>query len=209
MLGRVDEPEPEAGGGELDESEVARGRLVVAGGNGAELLELVVQPLDPGPQPVQLAVERQRLLAQGVGGDRRWDPAQQQVLPDPVGAVAHVADQAARARGEVLDQGVEGAGLVRLPGREDDRLRQAVRVAAQVQFGREAPARAAQRLAVLPPFAPSARWWARMTVASTICSRSSAAPLPASAANTASNTPRSRQRAKRRQTVFHLPYRSR
>src|SRR3954463_9552802 len=39
MLGRVDEPEPEAGGGELDESEVARGGLVVAGGNGAELLE--------------------------------------------------------------------------------------------------------------------------------------------------------------------------
>ena len=45
-------------------------------------------------------------------------------------------------------------------------------------------------------------------VPSSIRSRSSAAPLPARAANTASNTPRSRQRAKRRQTVFHFPYRS-
>jgi hypothetical protein len=45
-------------------------------------------------------------------------------------------------------------------------------------------------------------------VPSIICKRSSAAPLPARAASTASNTPKSRQRANRRQTVFHLPYRS-
>jgi hypothetical protein len=60
---------------------------------------------------------------------------EQQVLPDPVGVVAGVADQAARARGEVLDQRFEDAGLVRLPGREDDGQRQAVGVAAQVQLG--------------------------------------------------------------------------
>jgi hypothetical protein len=85
---------------------------------------------------------------------------------------------------------------------------QPIPVAAQVQLGREATAGAAQRLSVLPPLAPAACWWARTTVASSICSRSSAAPLPAKAVNTASNTPRSRQRAKRRQTVFHRPYRS-
>src|SRR5689334_1544574 len=79
-LGRVDEPEPEAGGRELDEGEVARGGLVVAGGDRAELLELVVQPLDPIPQPVRLAVERQRLLAHGIGGDRRQDAAREQIL---------------------------------------------------------------------------------------------------------------------------------
>jgi hypothetical protein len=97
---------------------------------------------------------------------------------------------------------------VRLPGREDDGERQPVRVTAQVQLGREATAGAAQCLSVLPPLAPAACWWARTTVASSICSRSSPAPLPARAANTASNRPRSRQRAKRRQTVFHRPYRS-
>jgi hypothetical protein len=94
---------------------------------------------------------------------------------------------------------------VRLPGREDDGERQAARVAAQVELGREAAARAAQGLTVPPPLAPAACWCARIVVPSSICSRSSAAPLPAKAANRASNTPRSRQRAKRRQTVFHLP----
>lgn len=135
VLGRVDEAEPEARGGELDQGQVARGGLVVAGGDGAELLELVVQPLDPVPQPVELAVERERLLADRMGRDHRQHAVEQQVLPDPVGVVAGVADQAARARGEVLDQRFEDAGLVRLPGREDDGQRQAVGVAAQVQLG--------------------------------------------------------------------------
>ena len=129
-------------------------------------------------------------------------------MPDPVRVVAHVADQAARAGREILDQVPEGAGLVRLAGREDESERQAAGVAAQVQLGGEPAARAAQRLAVLPPLAPAACWWARTTVLSSICTRSSAAPLPARAAKTASSTPRSRQRAKRRQTVFHFPYRA-
>ena len=63
---------------------------------------------------------------------------------------------------------------MRLAGREDEGERQAVGVAAQVQLGREAAARAAQRLAVLPPLAPAACWWAR-----TRCRRASArAPRP-------------------------------
>src|SRR5688500_8608891 len=107
-----------------------------------------------------------------------------------------------------LDQVREGAGLVRLARREDKGERQAAGVAAQVQLGGEPAARASQGLTVLPPLAPAACWWARTTVLSSICKRSSAAPLPARAAKSASSTPRSRQRANRRQTVFHFPYRS-
>jgi hypothetical protein len=84
------------------------------------------------------------------------DAPQQQVLPDPVGVIACVADQAAPARGEILDKRLKGAALVRLPRGEDDRERQAVGVAAQVELGREAAARAAQRLATLAAFAPAA-----------------------------------------------------
>jgi three-Cys-motif partner protein len=207
-LGRVDEPEPEAGGDEMDEGEEALGRLVVPCGHGPELLQLVDEPLDPVAEPVQRAVERGGLLAHRVRGDDRQDPSHQQLPPDPVGVVARVADQAADARRHVLEQGPERAGLVRLPGREDDGQGQAAGVAAEVQLGREPAARSAQGLTVPPPFAPAACWWARIVVPSSICSRSSAAPLPARAWNTASNTPRSRQRAKRRQTVFRLPYRS-
>jgi hypothetical protein len=204
-LGRVDEPQPEACGGEMDEGEEALGRLVVARRHRPELLELVDQPFDPVPQPVQLAVERGGLLAHRVGRDHRQDAAHQQLLPDPVRVVAHVADQAARAGGEVLDQSREGAGLVRLAGREDQGERQAARVAAQVELGREPATGTAQRLVLLPPLAPAACWCARTVVLSSICTRSSAAPLPARAAKSASNTPRSRQRANRRQTLFHLP----
>jgi hypothetical protein len=94
---------------------------------------------------------------------------------------------------------------VRLAGREDEGERQAARVAAQVELGREAAARPTQRLAVLPPLAPAACWCARTVVPSSICTRCSAAPLSARATKSASNRPRSRQRANRRRTLFHLP----
>ena len=94
---------------------------------------------------------------------------------------------------------------MRLPGREDDGERQATGVAAQVELGREAAPRAAQGPAIPPPLAPAACWWVRIEIPSSICTRLPAAPHSARAANTASNTPRSRQRANRRQTVFHLP----
>ena len=47
----------------------------------------------------------------------------------------------------------------------------AVEVGLQVDFGREAAARAAERLTILPPFAPAADTWARTTVLSNICTR--------------------------------------
>jgi hypothetical protein len=86
--------------------------------------------------------------------------------------VAHVAEHAAGAGGEALGQIREGAGLVRLAGREDEGERQALGVTAQVEFGREAATAAPQRLPVLPPFAPAACWWARIVVLSSICRRS-------------------------------------
>jgi len=42
----------------------------------------------------------------------------------------------------------------------------AVEVGFKVDFGREAAARAAERLALLPPFAPAAETWARAVVLS-------------------------------------------
>jgi uncharacterized protein YhjY with autotransporter beta-barrel domain len=42
----------------------------------------------------------------------------------------------------------------------------AVEIGLEMDFGREAAARAAERLALLPPFAPAAETWARVTVLS-------------------------------------------
>jgi hypothetical protein len=48
----------------------------------------------------------------------------------------------------------------------------AVEVCFQMDFRREPASRAAQRLALLPPFAPAAETWARTTVLSNICTTS-------------------------------------
>jgi hypothetical protein len=54
--------------------------------------------------------------------------------------------------------------------------RAALSVAADVNLRREAPARAAERLARLTPFAPAACWPARTTVLSIMCCDQSSSP---------------------------------
>jgi hypothetical protein len=47
----------------------------------------------------------------------------------------------------------------------------AVEIGLEVYLGREAAARAAERLLLLPPFAPAAETWARAVVLSKSCTR--------------------------------------
>jgi hypothetical protein len=51
---------------------------------------------------------------------------------------------------------------------EMERNWQAAKIRLQVYFGRKSTTRAAERLIVLPPFAPAAETWARTTVESNI-----------------------------------------
>jgi hypothetical protein len=74
-----------------------------------------------------------------------------------------------------------------------------------VDLGREAAARAAERLAVLPPLAPADETWARTTVESNICTRCAVRLRPASASKKASNTPAWLRRQKRFPTLFQGP----
>ena len=81
-------------------------------------------------------------------------------------------------------------------------------VRAEVDFGREAAARAAERLLLLiPPFTPAACWCARTIVESMACSSSAGGPSEASISKAASQTPSLLQRVKRTKTEFQLPYR--
>jgi hypothetical protein len=83
--------------------------------------------------------------------------------------------------------------------------RQALEVALQVDLGAEAAPRAAERLALLPPFAPAAETCARMTVLSNICTRCAVRLSSARAWKKASNTPVRLSRQKRFQMLFQLP----
>ena len=83
--------------------------------------------------------------------------------------------------------------------------RQAVEIDLDVDLGREAAARAAERLTALPPLAPAAETWARTTVESNICTRCAVRLNPASASKKASNTPAWLRRQKRFHTLFQGP----
>ena len=74
-----------------------------------------------------------------------------------------------------------------------------------MDFGREAAARAAERLALLPPFAPAAETWARAVVLSKNWTRCAVWLHSASSWKNASNTPERLSRQNRFHTLFHLP----
>lgn len=81
-------------------------------------------------------------------------------------------------------------------------------ISLQVDFGRKPAARAAERLAFLPPFAPAAETWARTTVESNICTKWADEERLARCSKNSSKTPPLLKRSNRFHTLFHLPKRS-
>ena len=81
----------------------------------------------------------------------------------------------------------------------------AIEIGLEVDFGRETTARAAKRLAMLPPFAPAAETWARAVVLSKSWTRCAVWLHSASNWKNASKTPERLSRQNRFQTLFHFP----
>src|SRR3954469_6757331 len=75
---------------------------------------------------------------------------------------------AGRDVGSKVKQDLEVRAVAGLTFCEVERQRPSIQVNLEVDLGREAPTRAAQRLAILPPFAPAAETCARTTVESNI-----------------------------------------
>jgi len=123
-----------------------------------------------------------------------------------LGIIALVAEH--RARGDVrpyIKQDLEIAAVAGLAAGQVEVERQAVEIELQMDFGGKSAARAAERLALLPPFAPAAETCARTIVESTICTRCAVPLMPAKIASIASNTPRRLSRQNRFQTLFQGP----
>ena len=204
-LGRVDGFGEDEHKAESDEGSVVPGGFLATQSNALEALELSDALLDAGAS----AVERFREESGPVLGVRlRWndgaDAAGSGGLAVGLAVVALVADNGARrdVRPEV-EQDREVPAVARLPGGQGDR--QAAEVGLEVDLGREAAARAAKSLAVLPPFEPAANTCARAVVESSICTRWAVVLVAASASNMASNTPDRLSRQKRFQTAFQSP----
>jgi hypothetical protein len=74
-----------------------------------------------------------------------------------------------------------------------------------VDFGREPALRAAERLTLLPPFAPAAETCARTIVLSNIWIRCAVGLIAANVSKKASNTPALLSQPNRFHTVFQCP----
>jgi hypothetical protein len=140
--------------------------------------------------------------------DHGFDAALGKIGVDFVAVITLVAKKRGGTCVAKLHQRVEALRLMNLAPSELEGQRIALGIGAQLDFGREAAARAPECFAILiPPFAPTACWCARTIVESMACSSSAGGPRLARVSNTASHTPSLLQRVKRTNTEFQLPYR--
>jgi len=207
LLGRVDGFDQDEAAGEGDEGCVVLGGLLAAKRDALEALQLADGLLDSGAA----SVERLREEGGPVGGvaperDDRADAAGPCGLPVGSRVAALIGDDGPRRDvGADVQQGPELAAVAGLAAGEVEVERLAVEVALQVDLRGEAAARAAERLAPLPPLAPAAETCARTAELSNICTRCAVRLSPASAWKKASKTPVRLSRQNRFQTLFHLP----
>src|SRR5215211_3726047 len=140
-------PDPEDYHRNHPEGAVALGALVVARGQGAELLAAGDQPLDPVAQPVRRAVEAASPALGPQPRDGVADAAPAAVgapCAPGVAAVAHHAPgaqprpaAAGAAHRALLQQLLEGGGLVALPRRQHQRHWLATALGAEMDLGGE------------------------------------------------------------------------
>jgi hypothetical protein len=196
------------GGDEAYCGEEVAGGLVVAGGDGAEVLDATEGPLDDVAQPVSLGVVRDGDLARRGAGDDRDGAALSEEAAQMVGVVAFVADQFAW-RCDSRDQDGSSGNVGDVAAGQEDRMRAALILAERVDLGGAPAARAADRLmagvAVTPFFAPAAERCAFTAELSIIVTRGGSAQ-ETSAAKMRCQSPRWLQRFQRLKTVVYGPY---
>jgi hypothetical protein len=105
-----------------------------------------------------------------------------------------------------IERGLELGAVAGLARCQVEVERIAVEIGLEVDLGREAAPGTAERLMLLPPFAPAAETCARAVVLSKNWMRCAVSLHSTRAWKNASNTPDLLRRQKRFQTLFHLPY---
>ena len=208
-LGRVDSFDPEPCCCDRQHREVGSGGFFVAGRDAAKLFEPIDTALDEIAPLIRFPIIFNRCLAIGPRRDNGLDASVHQIVANFVAVVALVAEESVRIHIVKFHQRIIAFDLVHLAAGDIESQRVAFGVRAEVDFGREAAARAAERFLILiPPFTPAACWCARTIVESMACSVSAAGPRLASVSKAASQTPSLLQRVKRMKTEFQFPYRS-
>ena len=170
LLGGVDGFNQDEGAGEGDEGVEVVCSLLAAQGNPFEAFDLADGLLDTGASFIEDAGKECRfcgsVLAVRNGGANATSA---RCLAVGFGVVTLITQNGPRRDvGADVEQDHEIAAVAGLATGEMERQRQAVEIGFQVDFAGKPAARAAEGLALLPPFAPAAETWARTTVESTI-----------------------------------------
>jgi hypothetical protein len=132
------------GAGELDAGEEVSGEFVVAGGDGAKVLEFVEEALDEIALAVEREVTRARRLAIGFRSNHRCDVAPGQGVDERVGVESFIANQHFWIGR--IQQGLGASEIVGLPGRQHDFDGISERIDQGVDFGGQSTARSPDRL---------------------------------------------------------------
>jgi hypothetical protein len=168
---------------ESDESGIVSLCFLTSHGHAFETLDLADQLLDPGAQLVEpLGEEFRSVLGRASMRNDRDDPSAAGSLAVGLGVVSLVGDGGPRRHVRAnIEERFELAAVAGLVAGEMKVERQAVEVAFDVDLGAEAAARPAERLVLLPPFAPAAETCARIEVLSNIWMMPAVRLQPASA----------------------------
>src|SRR5918998_1956931 len=159
----------------MDGGEKVHRALVVAGGDGPELLQLGEEVLDQVTRLVELLVVRSRFLAVALGRDHgRLAGLLERLEHALLGIESLVGDQ--RSRGEPRQQDVGAFEIVRLSRREAEAGRVAERIDRGVGLRARAAAAAPDRFITAFLAAPALCRWARAIVLSIIAYSLSASP---------------------------------
>ena len=162
-----DEDEPESKG---HNGAVVLGRLLAAQRHTLEPLQLANELLDAGTSPIERLREEPRPgLGRRLDRDHWTDATLPRGRPVALAVVSFVPHRSPRRDvGPEIEQDLKLRAVARLTFREMESQRPSIEISLEVDLGREAPARAAQRLILLPPFAPAAETCARTMVESSI-----------------------------------------
>jgi hypothetical protein len=132
------------------------GKSVVSGCDSAEVLEATEHALDGIAVAVEIGGKAVLPAPICLGRDIRSRAHGFDFAADGVAVVAFVAMQKLGCR-HAIEQGVRGNAVCDLSARQQERDRAAEAVGQRVDLRCTAAARAADRLRVLPPFAPAAQ----------------------------------------------------
>ena len=207
MLGRVDEfNQAQARSETYDGAEVS-GSFFASECDTLEAFETTEALLDTGAGLVECFREEDRLifLVALVRDDRGDTTRSGSGSVGPAG-IAFVGDDGARfnVRADV-EQDIEMTRIRSLPASQVESDQVSGIVGFPVDFCREPAARAAERLALLPPFAPAAETWARTIVESNIWIKCADELMEARVSKKASNTPALLRRSNLFHTLFQWP----